>query len=66
MALCSAAGSVTHIHADMTRPDEIREMIRDAEARFGVDILVNNAGFTWDGMLHKMTDEQVQGSGFRL
>ena len=28
----------------MTRPDEIREMIRDAEARFGVDILVNNAG----------------------
>jgi 3-oxoacyl-[acyl-carrier protein] reductase len=23
-----------------------------------IDILVNNAGFTWDGMLHKMSDEQ--------
>lgn len=26
----------------------------------GIDILVNNAGFTWDGALHKMTDEQWQ------
>jgi 3-oxoacyl-[acyl-carrier protein] reductase len=26
----------------------------------GLDILVNNAGFTWDGTLHKMTDEQWQ------
>lgn len=31
--------------ADMTKPDEIEEMIRTAETRFGgVDILVNNAG----------------------
>ena len=25
-----------------------------------VDILVNNAGYTWDGVVHKMTDEQFQ------
>ena len=24
----------------------------------GVDVIVNNAGFLWDGMLHKMGDEQ--------
>ena len=28
------------------------------EAFGGVDIIVNNAGFTWDGAIHKMTDEQ--------
>jgi len=30
-----------------------------AEAFGPADILVNNAGFTWDGMLHKMSDDQV-------
>jgi 3-hydroxybutyrate dehydrogenase len=31
--------------ADMTKPDEIAQMVRDAETAFGsVDILVNNAG----------------------
>ncbi|MGG3736864.1 SDR family NAD(P)-dependent oxidoreductase [Aeribacillus pallidus] len=25
-----------------------------------LDILVNNAGYTWDGMIHKMSDEQFQ------
>jgi 3-oxoacyl-[acyl-carrier protein] reductase len=24
----------------------------------GLDIIVNNAGYTWDGVIHKMTDEQ--------
>ena len=24
----------------------------------GVDIIVNNAGYTWDGMIHTMTDDQ--------
>lgn len=36
---------VTYDGADMTKPQEIAGMIRDAEAEFGaVDILVNNAG----------------------
>jgi 3-hydroxybutyrate dehydrogenase len=35
-------------HADMTKPNEIAEMIRDAEQVFGtVDILVNNAGIQY-------------------
>ena len=28
------------------------------EAFGGVDIIVNNAGYTWDAMIHKMSDEQ--------
>ncbi|MCI5076642.1 SDR family oxidoreductase [Oricola sp.] len=26
----------------------------------GVDIIVNNAGYTWDAMIHKMSDEQFE------
>ena len=49
-AVC--AGSVT----DPAFPDR---WIRTALDRFGaIDILVNNAGFTWDAVIHKMTDEQ--------
>ncbi len=28
------------------------------DAYGGVDIIVNNAGYTWDSMIHKMSDEQ--------
>ncbi len=39
------AGSVIYHGADMTRPDEIEAMVREAESRFGaIDVLVNNAG----------------------
>ncbi|MEL6977148.1 MAG: SDR family oxidoreductase [Pseudomonadota bacterium] len=31
---------------------------RGVETFGGVDIIVNNAGYTWDGMIHGMTDEQ--------
>ncbi|MGH2987790.1 MAG: SDR family oxidoreductase, partial [Solirubrobacterales bacterium] len=30
------------------------------EAFGAVDIVVNNAGYTWDGVVHRMTDEQFQ------
>lgn len=29
------------------------------EAYGGVDIIVNNAGYTWDSMIHQMSDEQM-------
>lgn len=29
-----------------------------AEAFGGIDIIVNNAGYTWDAVIHNMTDEQ--------
>ena len=36
-------------------------LVKKALDEFGqVDILVNNAGYTWDGVAHKMTDEQFQ------
>src|SRR6185312_8633136 len=46
-----AAGEIsgeTAVHAgDLTKPG-------------AADIVVNNAGYTWDGVAHKMTDEQFQ------
>ena len=40
--------------------DGFPERLLDAAARRfgGLNVLVNNAGFTWDGMLHTMSDEQ--------
>ena len=36
-------------------------MVKAAIDAFGqVDAVVNNAGYTWDGVIHKMTDEQFQ------
>jgi len=63
--LAETAGvQVTYSPADMTKPDEIAAMVREAEARFGaLDVLVNNAGIqhtapieefpveTWDAII---------------
>ena len=41
----ASPGSVVYDGADMTRPDEIELMVRNAESRFdAIDVLVNNAG----------------------
>lgn len=46
---------------DLTREGVADELIRAGMDAFGsVDIVVNNAGYTWDGMAHKMSDEQFQ------
>lgn len=46
---------------DVTDPDLPARLIRGTLERFGrLDILVNNAGYTWDGTIHKMTDQQWQ------
>ena len=46
---------------DLTSPDVPDGLISTAIEAFGaVDIVVNNAGYTWDGMVHRMTDEQFQ------
>ena len=54
-------GETAVFAGDLTKdgvPDELVETAIDA---FGsVDIVVNNAGYTWDGVVHKMTDEQFQ------
>jgi 3-oxoacyl-[acyl-carrier protein] reductase len=46
---------------DLTETDAADRLVEAAvEAFDSVDIVVNNAGYTWDGMAHKMTDEQFQ------
>lgn len=56
------AGGTTHSAAgDITAKDFPEDLLEVTFEVFGIpDILVNNAGFTWDGTLHKMTDEQWQ------
>lgn len=48
------AGSVT----DREFPETLMQQTVDLYGK--INVLVNNAGYTWDGMLHKMTDEQWQ------
>lgn len=46
---------------DLTKEGASDELVAAAVDAFGsVDIVVNNAGYTWDGVAHKMTDEQFQ------
>ncbi len=53
-------GVAAHYHgADMTRPDEIRELVATAEQRFGrVDVLVNNAGIQFVAPLQDFPAEK--------
>lgn len=44
---------------DVTRRDQLDEMVDQLRGRFGrVDVLVNNAGITLDARIQNMTDEQ--------
>jgi 3-oxoacyl-[acyl-carrier protein] reductase len=46
---------------DLTQPGVPDQLVQKAVDEFGrLDIIVNNAGYTWDGVAHKMTDEQFQ------
>ena len=55
-----AAGGEAHAVAGSVTEDGFAESLLDqAVERYGpLNVLVNNAGFTWDAMLHTMTDEQ--------
>jgi 3-oxoacyl-[acyl-carrier protein] reductase len=52
----------TAVHAgDLTQTGAADELVDAAVDAFGaVDIVVNNAGYTWDGVAHKVSDEQFQ------
>jgi 3-oxoacyl-[acyl-carrier protein] reductase len=46
---------------DLTADGVAEELVQRAVDAFGgLDIVVNNAGSTWDGMAHKMSDEQFR------
>jgi 3-oxoacyl-[acyl-carrier protein] reductase len=54
-------GETIAISGDLTRPGACDDVVQKTIDAFGkVDILVNNAGYTWDGVAHRMTDEQFQ------
>jgi 3-oxoacyl-[acyl-carrier protein] reductase len=54
-------GETAVFSGDLTEPGVPDAMVEKAVEAFGaVDIIVNNAGYTWDSVVHKMTDEQFQ------
>ncbi|HET7521968.1 MAG TPA: SDR family NAD(P)-dependent oxidoreductase [Bacillales bacterium] len=54
-------GRVVTVAGDVTKEDFPKVLVENAIQSFGqLDILVNNAGYTWDGLLHKMSNDQFQ------
>ncbi|HEX3042774.1 MAG TPA: SDR family oxidoreductase [Solirubrobacterales bacterium] len=54
-------GETAVFAGDLTKEGAADELVKAATDAFGtVDICVNNAGYTWDGVAHKMSDEQFQ------
>jgi len=53
-------GEAVGIVGDVTADDFAEKFVQTSVNAFGPDIhvIVNNAGYTWDGVVHKMTDEQ--------
>jgi len=55
-----SGGSAISVPGDML-DDKYLKVLVDKAAEFGngkIHIIVNNAGYTWDGVIHKMTDKQ--------
>lgn len=47
--------------ANLSKPEEIAELIKSVEEKFGqIDILVNNAGLTRDNLFMRMSDDEWQ------
>ncbi|KAF5539561.1 3-oxoacyl-reductase [Fusarium napiforme] len=53
-------GQAIAVPGDILKADYVNDLVKKA-AEFGggkINIIVNNAGYTWDGVIHKMTDKQ--------
>jgi 3-oxoacyl-[acyl-carrier protein] reductase len=54
-------GETAVFSGDLTANGVPEALVQAAVDAFGqLDIVVNNAGYTWDGMLHKMSDDQFR------
>jgi 3-oxoacyl-[acyl-carrier protein] reductase len=54
-------GETSVFAGDLTKESVPDQLVQKAIDDFGkIDIIVNNAGYTWDGPIHKMSDEQFQ------
>ncbi len=58
-AILAAGGHAISVPGDVTDRTFPDRIVNAAIEKFGgIDIIVNNAGYTWDAVIHKMTDEQ--------
>lgn len=56
-----AGGEAIAVAGDVTDPAFPKRVVSATiEAFKGLHILVNNAGFTWDGVVHRMPDDQFE------
>ncbi len=54
-------GETAAFGGDLTEEGVAEALVRKATDEFGqLDIVVNNAGYAWDGVVHKMSDEQFR------
>jgi 3-oxoacyl-[acyl-carrier protein] reductase len=56
----ASSGRAISVPGDVTDPQYFPVLVQRA-AEFGggkIHIIVNNAGYTWDGVIHKITDKQ--------
>ncbi len=59
--IAACGGKAVACIGSVTAPDFAARFVQMAIDRFGgLDIIVNNAGYTWDSVVHKMSDEQWQ------
>jgi 3-oxoacyl-[acyl-carrier protein] reductase len=57
----NSGGEAKAVPGDVTDPELPHTLLTAADQTWGaVDVLVNNAGYSWDGTIHKMSDEQWQ------
>jgi 3-oxoacyl-[acyl-carrier protein] reductase len=60
-AAAEIGDSAAVFSGDLTLEGVPDALVRSAIEAFGrLDIVVNNAGYTWDGMAHKMSDDQFR------
>ena len=55
-------GQAVPVAGDVTSGEFAEMVVAETVKAFGpdIDVIVNNAGYTWDGLMHKMTDRQWQ------
>ncbi|MES9683146.1 SDR family oxidoreductase [Gottfriedia acidiceleris] len=59
--IVESGGEAIVFSGDVTENEFPSKIVAKTMNSFGrLDILVNNAGYTWDGLVHKMTDEQFR------
>jgi 3-oxoacyl-[acyl-carrier protein] reductase len=60
-AASEISGDTAVFGGDLTQAGVPDQLVQKAVDEFGrLDIIVNNAGYTWDGVAHRMSDEQFQ------